>query len=465
MSRAKYLIKNSLIFALGTLGTKIINFLLVPLYTNVLLPSEYGIADLVFTLGTFLVPIFIFNINESILRFSLDKNVDSNKIMSVGLLAIVAMVCISFFAYPLIRMYDAISDYSLYVILYIVSTGCNTIFMYNLRGKEFLVRFSVGNIINACTVALMNILLLKVLRLGLEGYFFAYIVANVVTMLYAFGAGNVITTIRNFSIDKKLMLSMLKYSVVLIPNSFMWWILDSSNRVMLTAISGAAVTGMYAVAGKIPSLVSVVSSIFNQAWNYSAIKESDSSDRLAYNNKIFDYLFCTVVMIASCILLILKPFVSIYVEASYYESWKYTPPLVLGAVVLVLSTFLSSTYTVAKDSKGFLLSATVGAISNIALNFVLIPPLGAFGAAVSSCLGYTTVFLYRFFDTKRYLTLSVFTSKHIIQIICLLVAVIAIYFGNIGYAIIIVELVVLLLVSRENISEIINLAKGMLAKH
>ena len=117
MGRIKYLIKNSLIFALGTLGTKIINFLLVPLYTNVLLPDEYGIADLVFTLGTFLVPILILNINEAILRFSLDKESDSNKIMSVGLLAIIAMVCISLLAYPLISLYDEISDYSIYVVL------------------------------------------------------------------------------------------------------------------------------------------------------------------------------------------------------------------------------------------------------------------------------------------------------------------------------------------------------------
>ena len=464
MGRIKYLIKNSLIFALGTLGTKIINFLLVPLYTNVLLPDEYGIADLVFTLGTFLVPILILNINEAILRFSLDKESDSNKIMSVGLLAIIAMVCVSLFIYPLISLYDEISDYSIYVLFYIISSGCNTIFMYNLRGKELLVRFSIGNIINACTVAFMNILLLKVLGWGVEGYFLAYIVANVVTMLYAFFAGNVFTTIRHFSIDKKLMLYMLKYSIVLIPNSFMWWVMDSSNRIMLTAISGAAVTGMYAVAAKIPSFVSVVSSIFNQAWNYSAIKESDSSDRLAYNDKIFDYLFFAVTVIASGILLVLKPFMSIYVEASYYESWRYTPPLIFGAVILVLSTFLSSTYTVAKDSKGFLISATVGAASNIILNLVLTPLLGAFGAAISSCLGYSAVFIYRFFDTKKYLKLSVFTVKHVMQIICLAVAVVATYCGTIGYVIMVAELVVLLFVSRQNISEILNLAKRLFAK-
>lgn len=464
MSRIKYLIKNSLIFALGTLGTKIINFLLVPLYTDVLLPDEFGIADLVFTLGTFLVPILTLNINEAILRFSLDKESDSNKIMSVGLLSIIAMVCVSLLAYPLISLYDQIADYSIYVLLYILSSGCNTIFMYNLRGRELLIRFSIGNIINACMVASMNILLLKVFRMGVEGYFLAYIVANIVTMFYAFCAGNVLATIRSFSIDKKLMLSMLKYSIVLIPNSFMWWVMDSSNRVMLTAISGVAVTGMYAIAGKIPSLVSVVSSIFNQAWNYSAIKESDSSDRLAYNNKIFDYLFFVVTVMASCILMVLKPFMSIYVEASYFESWKYTPPLIFGTVVLVLSTFLSSTYTVEKDSKGFLISATVGAVTNMVLNLVLIPLCGALGAALSSCLGYTAVFIYRFFDTRKYLKLSVFTAKHIIQIASLAVASFAVYCGDLGYAMIATELIILLFVSKKNVIEIFNLTKRIFAR-
>ena len=71
---------------------------------------------------------------------------------------------------------------------------------------------------------------------------------------------------------------------------------------------------------------------------------------------------------------------------------------------------------------------------------------------------------YSFFDTKRYLKLSVFTVKHIIQIICLVIAVVATYCGNVGYAIIIAELIVLLFVSKRNISEILNFAKGLLTK-
>ena len=122
MNRIKYLMKNSLIFALGTIGTKLINFLLVPLYTNVLLPSEYGIADLVFTLGTFLVPVLILNINEAILRFSLDKESDSNKIMSIGLISVLMMIVVATFAYPLLNLYDPIARNSFYVFLYVISS-------------------------------------------------------------------------------------------------------------------------------------------------------------------------------------------------------------------------------------------------------------------------------------------------------------------------------------------------------
>ncbi|MBO5926421.1 MAG: polysaccharide biosynthesis C-terminal domain-containing protein [Clostridia bacterium] len=464
MSRIKYLLKNTLIFALGMIGTKIINFILVPLYTNALLPHEYGIADLVFTLGTVIIPILILNVNEAILRFSLDKHCEQNKIMSIGIISILIMIIIATCLYPLLKLYPPFAEYSVNIFIYIISSGCCTVFMYNLRGKELLVRFSIGNIINAIMVASMNILFLVVLNFGLKGYFLAYTIANVVTMLFAFFAGNVISALRNFSIDKKLMGEMLKYALVLIPNSFMWWIMDSSDRVMLTAFSGVAITGIYAISGKLPSLVSVISSIFNQAWNYSAIKENESSDKLEYINNVFDYLVIIVIAVASVILLVLKPFMSVYVEASYYDAWKYTPPLIVGTVILVLSTFLSSSYTVNKDSKGFLFSALTGAAINIILNFALIPIIGAFGAAIATCIAYASVFLYRYFDTKKYLKLKIFTVRHILEFTCLIVATIATYLGFVGYFIIAIELIALIIISRKQLQAMLSLVKGVFKK-
>ena len=79
-NRTGYLMKNTALFALGNLGTKIISFFLIPLYTKVLTTEQYGIVDLVVTISTIVVPILSLNIAEAVMRFNLDKDADKDKI-------------------------------------------------------------------------------------------------------------------------------------------------------------------------------------------------------------------------------------------------------------------------------------------------------------------------------------------------------------------------------------------------
>lgn len=429
-SRIEYLAKNTFIFTLGNLGTKLITFFLVPLYTGVLSKEEYGTADLMLTIASFVVPILICNINEAIMRFMLDKNSNPDTILSTGLLIMVGMCACSTLCIPLIRIYPPFHNYFLYVYFYFISMGVQTILLYNLRGKEQLLHFSIGSIIHALSIALLNILFLLVFEWKLEGLLLSYILGNVITIMYAAVTGNIFKSINNFKIDKKLTKEMLKFSVVLIPNSFMWWIMNSSDRIMLTAMSGIAISGLYAVSSKIPALVSMVSSIFNQAWNYSAIKENESNDKDDYNNKIFTFLLAATSIISLGVLLILKPFMKFYVSTDYYEAWKYSPPIIVGTLFLVLATFLSSQYTVKKDSKGFLFSSTAGALINILLNFILIPMIGGLGAAVATGISYVTVYLYRAVDTKKYFKIHIFDVRNIIVYIAVIAGAFAVYLEN-----------------------------------
>ena len=110
-SRGKYLIKNTAIFALSNIGTKIINFFLVPLYTYVLTNEQYGTTDLIFTISSFLAPILILNINEAIMRFALDKNADDNKLLSIGLVTIGASAVIGLLLIPLVDCYPPLAIY------------------------------------------------------------------------------------------------------------------------------------------------------------------------------------------------------------------------------------------------------------------------------------------------------------------------------------------------------------------
>lgn len=430
--RIEYLVKNTLVFALGNVGTKLISFFLVPLYTNVLLKEEYGTVDLVISLGTFIVPILICNINEAVMRFSLDKDADQTSIMSTGVLFIAVLSLLSVGIYPIIRLYEPLADVALQACFYFWSSGCSIILLYNLRGKELLLKFTIGNIIHTLSIALLNIIFLVVLDYGIKGFLLAYILSNGITSIYAFVAGNVIKVIKHFKLDSKLIMNMLKYSIVLIPNSFMWWIMDSSNRVMLTSIVGVSSTGIYAVANKLPSLISTVSTIFNQAWNYSAIREEESADKEEYNNRVFSGLLGFVAVAGSILLLLTRPILKIYVEESYYGAWFITPPLIVGTCFLVMATFLSSQYTVHKDSKAFLFSASCGAVINLGLNLILIPKWHELGAAIATCIAYFIVLIYRTMDVRRYICIHVFSLKNTLLIISLVISGISVYLGLSG---------------------------------
>ncbi len=427
MGRKSYLAKNTLIFALGNFGTKMIGFFLVPIYTNILSTSEYGTVDLVATISTVLAPLIILNIGESLMRFPLDKGSDDSGILSTGICLWVVSIILTALMTPIMRHIRLVADYSSYISCYTFALASSQLFLCYLRGKEKLVYYSIGNIINSLAIALLNILFLVGFKWGVKGYFLAYIIANLITALYACLAGNVLSDLKSFHIDRNLSRKMIKYSIVLAPNTFLWWITNSSDRLMVTAIIGAAANGVYAISYKIPTLLSTVAQIFNQAWSYSAIRENESKDKNEYSNAVYNGLVGVTSIAASGMLLIIKPFLRIYVEKQFFDAWKYTPYLIIGFVFLSLGSFLATPYVVEKDSKGFLFSALFGAVSNILMNMLLIPLMGVSGAAFATCLSYVGVFIYRFVDTKKYIQIEILKWRHLLSYGLLLVSGISMF--------------------------------------
>ena len=439
-SRGKYLFKNTFIFTIGSIGTKLITFFLVPLYTYMLTSKEYGVVDLISTISMVLVPVLVLNINESVMRFSLDKDANYNQIMSAGLLSLFLAVVVGILIFPISGMISGIQQYAGYLYFYTISSAASQLFLCYLRGKEKLMHYACGNILNTFCVAILNIIFLVVLKAGIQGYLKAYIIANFITALYAFAVGNVKEVLKHFQLNQKLTFEMLKYSVVLIPNVFMWWIMNSADRIVVTMFLGAAANGIFAIAYKIPSLMSTVAGIFNQAWSYSAIREDNSDDIEKYTNSVYRGLFFVVSGCALGMMMVLKPFLSIYVSDEYFIAWKYAPFLIIGFVFQTLSTFLSTPYTVNKDSKGFLFSAMTGAIANIVLNILLVFKLGIYGVAFATCVSYIVVFLYRMVDTKKYVRVYVFDKKYLLVFGILFLQTMIIYLNNLVSQIVLVVL-------------------------
>lgn len=442
-SRERYLIKNTAIFAIGNIASRLINFFLVPLYTNILTTADYGVVDLINTVCTVLAPILILNISEVVMRFALDKGADCKKIMNIGLTIFCGAIFVGLLILPIASLFKEIALYTGCIYFYTITLAGSQLLLCYLRGKEKLALYSVGSILQTLTIALFNIVFLVILHKGIKGYFLAYIFANVVTIVFSFVVADMIDVIRNYKFDTKLAKEMTKYSIVLIPNTFMWWIMNSSDRVMVTAMIGAAANGIYAVSYKLPSLVSTLTGIFNQAWSYSAIREEGSKDENEYNNNVFIQLISIVMFLSISLLTIIKPFLRIYVGTGYYNAWHYTPFLIIGSVYLTLATFMATSYTVHKDSWGYLFSAVFGAILNVSLNFILIPIIGVYGAAFATCVSYVAVFVFRLVHTRKYIKYHIDNREFIVGSILLILSSICLFID--GFIGVMVQIIILVL--------------------
>ena len=103
-SRSKYLFNNTVIFALGNFGTKLISFFLVPIYTYTLSVADYGTADLVTTISFVLGPMLTLNLSDAVMRFPLDKKGNDNQILTVGITALVFAYVVGLLMIPMARL-------------------------------------------------------------------------------------------------------------------------------------------------------------------------------------------------------------------------------------------------------------------------------------------------------------------------------------------------------------------------
>jgi O-antigen/teichoic acid export membrane protein len=148
-------------------------------------------------------------------------------------------------------------------------------------------------------------------------------------------------------------------------------------------------------------LVTVLSSIFSQAWGLASIKEFDSTNETSFYSTVFKYYSVFIFGVTIIIIGITKPFMSIYVGKAFEESWHYVPLLLVSATFSALSIFASGLFGALKQSNIIMTTTIVASIANIVVNYVLIPITGIYGAVVGTVFAYFIVALLRIIRLKR----------------------------------------------------------------
>lgn len=443
-SREQYLLKNTVIFAIGNLGNKLIIFFLTPLYTFALTSEQYGIINSLLSVCALLVPITMCNISESIRRYLLDDDV--RKVQAVEFIWFGISIIISAIIYFTTKKIAFLKDYAILICLYTSSTAFSLTTFEYLRGLEKFKQYTICGILQTSIIAALNFILLVEFSFGISGYFISYIVSFYLCSIIAFILAKQHKTMRFMLFEKSLLKKMSIFSLMLVPNSIMWWITEASDKLMISYFVSNSDTGIYSVATKLPAILYTANSIFMQAWQFSAIRESKTNDKNEYNSRMFMFYVRTISFLGAGLLFINRPFMNLYVSKEFREAIKYTPFLISAAMLSTLSTFVGTSYYVEKDMKGNLKSAILGAIFNISLNILLIPFFHVYGAAFATLVSYGVVLGFRIIDTQKYMMLKINKSLCfdlflviLIMLVCSFIPslTIQLFFEAIGFFIII----------------------------
>ena len=465
-TKYQYLAGNIALFSVSNFVSKILVFLLVPLYTNVLSTYEYGIADILQVTLLLLVPAITVNMGEAALRFGIERKEDRGSIFRIGMGfvfkadVLVALCCI-------VGMLIFKEEIRWYLFLFVFLYIANSLFEYLVlffQGCEMVPVVVIGSVSSTAIMILSNIIFLLVVKTGLSGYIFSQIIAYGLASAIMLVLGKMGADDFGYRENKELKKEMVSYGIPMIAYSTGSWVNNASDRYIVAAICGSAANGIYGVAYKIPAILMVFQRIFAQAWQMSATKsytDENSNEFFASMYKVYNTF-----MVIGCSLLILfvKIIATFLFRKEFFEAWRFVPPLLISVIFGALTGFLGSICLAHKDSKAMGIATGTGAVINVVLNLITVPYYGAMGAAWATAISYFVMCIMAYGFVKRHVTIG---GKWLVQGIsyCLLVVEAVIMIAEMRYCYLLSILLCLLLAGlyfkdiREIVGKFIELAK------
>lgn len=451
LEKYKKLFSNSLVFAIGNLGSKIITFVMVPLYTHFLTAAEYGQVDVLTTVVGLLTPIVTLSSIDSVFRYALDVHSNKAKVITNGFF-------ISILSLLLFCLFIPITNhYTFFTITFFITyvTAVESMLQEFARGIGKSRLFAITGILMTLVTVISNVILLVLLHTGISGYLTSLIVAQVVGIVFLGYRLRIWRYLRVRNISLPLLKDMLAYSIPLIPNMISWWLSSSANKFIIAFFLGATANGIFAVANKIPSLISVLYTIFTQAWQISAVEEYDSVDGGPFFSRVFSATISFLFVGVALLTLVAKPIVMILAPSSYIEAWKIVPWLAIAVLYSSTASFLGTIFTASMKTTQIFTTTMVGAVVNVIVSLVLVPWIGLPGAGVGAGVSFLVVSLLRFYRSKEFIDIELEWRKVILSQMLVLMEIFALYFGS-GLIAFILALVITVLVVYINLHSLLT---------
>lgn len=410
--KSKDLIKGIAIYGIGSMGSKILSFLLVPLYTYYIATEDMGVYDLLHTTIGLLTPVITMQISDAAFRWMIREPKEKECYIRATLQVLCINCCTAgiliwgighFFTIP----------YQTYFIFSLITARFLATVQKLLRGLRNQHLFAFSGVLYTLVYLLSNVLLICVLRKGVESLFVSTIVADVVSLCVVFMCEKRLR-VNLFRVPEiPLIKDMMRFSAPLVPNQLNWWVISSSDRYIIRFFLGTVANGIYAISYKFPTMLQIILNLFNSSWQDVSVGDTDGNAG-AYYSKVFQKLYQFSFTLLWPLIPATKLFIIFTMSSAYHDAAKYISFLYLGTVFQSFSSFYGVGYLRDKNTKQASLTSIYGAITNAAINILLIRFIGLYAASVSTFLGFGAMWLIRehqnheelgvIIEIKRFLT-------------------------------------------------------------
>jgi len=443
LDKIKSLSKQTLIYGTSTIVGRFLNFILVPFYTNVFPPAEYGVVAVVFAYIAFLNIVYSFGFEAGYFRFASAKEVGDEKqnfthpffLITINSLVISGLI-LTFHSSiaALIGVKDeSIVIYSAFILFF---DALALIPFAYLRLKNKAKVFASIKLVNIVVNVTLNLLLILVFKLGLEAVFISNLAASLVTLLLL--APNILKNI-SFSYHKQLFNELWKFSIPYLPAALASMVVQTLNIIILRFLVDVKTVGIYNANYKLGIFMMLIVSMFEYAWRPFFLNNAKDPNAKALFAKILT-LFTggasvVLIMLTFTIQDIIKiplPYKGLYYRTRLLERCCYCAD---SAFCVFVPRYLyqsnSRSIYIEKKTKYLPLITGLGAVLNIASAFLLIPIWGITGGAVSTLISYVAMAVYMYIVSQKFYPVKYEINK-LALILLIDIAALAVFFYTFG---------------------------------
>ncbi|HEU4883208.1 MAG TPA: oligosaccharide flippase family protein [Longimicrobium sp.] len=398
-----------MIYGLSTVVGRLLFIFLVPIYTRVFSPEEYGEMSLVLVAMTLVTLLATLALDNSAHRWFWDTEADEDRRRTIASWAwcqvgtsVAFALAISAAAHPLARLLMGRAGAAPYLVLAawaVPLTAWSTVVTNWLRMRRR--PWAVVGFTLATTVASIatTVLLVVVLHRGLRGVFEAQLLsmgAAAAVSLYLLGDW---VHPRHFAGAR--LREMLVFALPLIPAAVAFWINGMGDRYFVQHYVTTAEVGLFQVGYAISAVVALGTTAFQQAWGPFALSiHRDAGARPFYAQALLLYLW--IGLLGAAAVSVFSPeILRLFTTPAYLGAWTVVPFLAFSYVMSGLAYIAGLGPSLAKRTAPTAVAVGVASVLNLALNFVLTPRYGKEGSALATLLSQAVVPLYLFRSSQR----------------------------------------------------------------